>query len=54
MEIQDLNAGVFQNGIGRMRDESARGARSPRDILPGNACALGSAPVTIFISVLFY
>ena len=33
---------------------SREGRRSPRDILPENACALGSAPVTIFISALSY
>lgn len=54
MEIQDLNVGVFQNGIERMGMRSRDGQRRPRDILPENACALESAPVTIFISVLSY
>lgn len=30
MEIQDLNVGVFRNGMVRMMDEIAEGRRSPR------------------------
>lgn len=30
MEIQDLNVGVFQNGMVRMMDEIARGAAQPQ------------------------
>lgn len=30
MEIQDLNVGVFQNGMVRIMDEIARGAAQPQ------------------------
>ena len=67
MEIQDLNVGVFQDGMGRIRDEIVRGTAQPRVC----ACVLdnwqSSCRIvqeagaehhvilsTILISVLFY